>query len=61
MEFRHQKKTVYVDVLASASLLKLPDQVTNVCPSCLPDVTGYARMVETLDEYESSGWDEMTL
>jgi hypothetical protein len=27
----------------------------------LPDVTGYARIVETLDEYESSGCDEMTL
>jgi hypothetical protein len=38
------------DILASASLEKLPVQVTKVCPSCLPEVTGYARMVETTDE-----------
>lgn len=34
-------------VPASASLEKLPVQVIKVCPSCLPDVTGYARMVLT--------------
>jgi hypothetical protein len=32
-----------------------------VWPSCGPEVTGYARMVETTDEYDSSGWAEMTL
>jgi hypothetical protein len=32
-----------------------------VWPSCRPEVTGYARMVETTDEYDSSGWAEMTL
>lgn len=47
-------------ILASASLLKLPDHVTNVCPWCLPDVTGYARMVETTEEYESSGLEVIT-
>jgi hypothetical protein len=49
------------DLLASASLEKFPVHVTNVCPSCSPDVTGYTRIVDTADEYESSGCAEMTL
>jgi hypothetical protein len=36
-------------VLASASLEKLPVQVMKVWPSCLPEVMGYARMVETTE------------
>jgi hypothetical protein len=47
-------------VLASASLLKLPDHVMKVLFSCVPDVTGYTRMVETTEEYESSGFEVMT-
>lgn len=40
----------FPNLLASASLEKLPVQVTKVCPSCLPEVTGYARIVETTEE-----------
>jgi len=39
-----------LDSLASASLEKLPVQVTKVRPSCMPEVTGYARIVETTEE-----------
>jgi hypothetical protein len=42
-----QFKVMYV--LASASEEKLPVQVMKVWPSCLPEVTGYARMVETTE------------
>jgi hypothetical protein len=52
---------LWCNILASASLEKLPVQVMKVWPSCGPEVTGYARMVETTDEYDSSGWAEMTL
>jgi hypothetical protein len=52
--------TAVYDIPAEASLEKLPVHVMNVCPSCLPDVTGHRRIVATTDVYVSAGSAEMT-
>lgn len=45
-----QYKKISLHLLASASLLKLPDHVMKVLFSCVPEVTGYTRMVDTTEE-----------
>lgn len=43
--------------LASASLEKLPDQVTKLELACAPEVTGETVILEREEVYESE-WDE---